>query len=155
MKLHQCFLVLQALSEGSPFSWIPSHVSPQARHQCHFSFFRSFFAILRARNQARPVGHTSLLKHSIHLTIVRYHHNPASPTLVVGYIVACMAFYERGFGVPSHQFLLSLLWSCGLELHTLTPLWILHMVAFVTLCEAYIRIEPHFNLWSYFFWARL
>jgi hypothetical protein len=29
------------------------------------------------------------------------------------------------------------------------------MVAFVTLCEAFIGIEPHFNLWSYFFWARL
>jgi hypothetical protein len=28
---------------------------------------------------------------------------------------------------------------------------ILHMVAFVTLCEAYMGIEPHFNLWNYFF----
>jgi hypothetical protein len=42
-----------------------------------------------------------------------------------------------------------------LELHHLTPLGILHMTAFVTLCEAYIGIEPHFNLWSYFFCARL
>ena len=25
------------------------------------------------------------------------------------------------------------------------------MVAFVTLCEAYMGIEPHFNLWNYFF----
>jgi hypothetical protein len=25
------------------------------------------------------------------------------------------------------------------------------MVALVTLCETYIGIEPHFNLWSYFF----
>jgi hypothetical protein len=24
------------------------------------------------------------------------------------------------------------------------------MAAFVTLCEAYMRIEPHFNLWNYF-----
>jgi hypothetical protein len=29
------------------------------------------------------------------------------------------------------------------------------MAAFVTLCEAYIRIQPHFNLWSYFFRAQL
>jgi hypothetical protein len=29
------------------------------------------------------------------------------------------------------------------------------MAAFVTLCEAYIGIEPHFNLWNYFFCARL
>jgi hypothetical protein len=29
------------------------------------------------------------------------------------------------------------------------------MVAFVTLCEAYMGIEPHSNLWNYFFRARL
>jgi hypothetical protein len=42
-----------------------------------------------------------------------------------------------------------------MELHQLTPLGILHMAAFVTLCEAYIGIEPHFNLWKYFFHTRL
>jgi hypothetical protein len=40
-----------------------------------------------------------------------------------------------------------------LELHHLTPSEILHMAAFVTLCEAYIGIEPSLNLWSHFFWA--
>jgi hypothetical protein len=29
------------------------------------------------------------------------------------------------------------------------------MAAFVTLCEVYMGIEPHFNLWNYFFHARL
>jgi hypothetical protein len=29
------------------------------------------------------------------------------------------------------------------------------MTAFVTLCEAYMGIEPHFNMWNYFFHARL
>jgi hypothetical protein len=29
------------------------------------------------------------------------------------------------------------------------------MVAFVTLCEDYMGIEPHFNLWNYFFCAQL
>jgi hypothetical protein len=29
------------------------------------------------------------------------------------------------------------------------------MAAFVTLYEAYMKIEPHFNLWNYFFHARL
>jgi hypothetical protein len=29
------------------------------------------------------------------------------------------------------------------------------MAAFVTLCEAYMGIEPHFNMWNYFFHARL
>jgi hypothetical protein len=69
--------------------------------------------------------------------------------------MVCTAFYERGFGVPSHRFLHSLLEFYGLELHHLTPLGILHMVAFGALCETYMGIEPHFHLWNYFFRARL
>jgi hypothetical protein len=57
--------------------------------------------------------------------------------------------------VPSHQFLHSLLQFYGLELYHLTPLGILHTSAIVTLCEAYIGIEPHFNLWNYLFHVRL
>jgi hypothetical protein len=38
-----------------------------------------------------------------------------------------------------------------LELHHLTPSGILHIATFITLCEAYYGIEPHFNLWNYFF----
>jgi hypothetical protein len=55
-----------------------------------------------------------------------------------------------------HQFLRLLLHFYGLELHHLTPSGILHIVAFVALCKAYMEIEPHFNLWSYFFrvWLR-
>jgi hypothetical protein len=60
---------------------------------------------------------------------------PETPTLVEGFVVVCAAFYEGGFGLPSHRLLCSLLWSYGLELHHLTPSGILHMVAFVTLCK--------------------
>jgi hypothetical protein len=31
--------------------------------------------------------------------------DPASPALTGGYVVACVAFHEQGFGVPSHQIL--------------------------------------------------
>jgi hypothetical protein len=68
--------------------------------------------------------------------------DPASPASVVGYVVACSTFYERGCGAPLHRFLYSLLQFYGLELHQLTPSVILHIVAFVTLCEAYMGIEP-------------
>jgi hypothetical protein len=81
--------------------------------------------------------------------------DPASFAPMGGYVVACAAFYERGFGVPSHRFLRSLLWFYGLELHHLTPSGILHMAAFVTLCEAYMGIEALFDLWNYFFRAQL
>jgi hypothetical protein len=65
--------------------------------------------------------------------------------------MACAAFYERGFGAPSHWIFHFLLQSYGLELHHLTPSRILRMAAFVTPCKAFIGIEPHFNPWFYFF----
>jgi hypothetical protein len=57
--------------------------------------------------------------------------------------------------MPSHRFLHSLLQFYGLEMHHLTHSGILHIATFVTLCEAYMGIEPHFDLWNYFFRARL
>jgi hypothetical protein len=81
--------------------------------------------------------------------------DPASSAPVGGYVVACVAFYERGFGAPSHRFLRLLLQFYGLQLHHLTPSRILHIAAFVTLCETYMGIGPHFNLWNYFFHVRL
>jgi hypothetical protein len=35
--------------------------------------------------------------------------DPAFPVPVGGYVVACVTFYEWGFGVPSHRFFHSLL----------------------------------------------
>jgi hypothetical protein len=72
--------------------------------------------------------------------------DPASPASMGGYVVACAAIYEPGFGVPSHRFFCLLLQFYGLELHHLTPSGILHIAAFVTLCEAFMGIEPHFDL---------
>jgi hypothetical protein len=53
----------------------------------------------------------------VELTSCCVHEDPASPFLVGGYVVACAMFYKQIFGV-------------------------LHMAAFVTLCEAYMGIEP-------------
>jgi hypothetical protein len=39
----------------------------------------------------------------------------------------------------------------GLELHNLTPSGVLHIAAFVSLCEAYLGIDPEFDLWNYSF----
>jgi hypothetical protein len=72
-----------------------------------------------------------------------------------GYVVAFAVFYERGFSVPSHWFLRSLLQYYGLELHNLTPSVILHIVTFVTLLEAFTGIDPHFDLWNHFLRVRL
>jgi hypothetical protein len=81
--------------------------------------------------------------------------DPVSPFLAGGYIMACAAFYEQGFGVQSQRFIHSMLQFYSLELHHLTPTGILHMSAFVSLCEPYMGIEPHFNVWNYCFRAWL
>jgi hypothetical protein len=94
-------------------------------------------------------------KIAVELVTCRVPKDHASPTPAGGYITACVAFYERGFGVLSHQFLCLLLQFYSLELHHLTPSGILHIMAFVTLCEANMGIEPYFGLSSDFFHAWL
>jgi hypothetical protein len=48
------------------------------------------------------------------IAICRLPNDPASPVPAGGYVVAYAAFYERGFDVPSHRFLHSLLQFYGL-----------------------------------------
>jgi hypothetical protein len=45
----------------------------------------------------------------------------------------------------------SLLRYYGLELHHLMPSGVLHIIVFVTLCEAYLGVDPNLDLWKYFF----
>jgi hypothetical protein len=70
---------------------------------------------------------------------------------VEGYIVSFLAFYEQEFSTPPHWFLRSLMWYYGLELRHLTPSGVLHILAFMTLCEAYMGIYPELDLWKFFF----
>jgi hypothetical protein len=37
------------------------------------------------------------------------------------------------------------------QLHQLTPNSILHIACFITLCESFLGIEPHFLLWKFLF----
>ena len=68
--------------------------------------------------------------------------------------MSILGFHIRGLGLPVHRFFRGLLHEYGLELHHLTPHGVLHIAVFITLCEAYLGIAPHFNLWQYFFWVR-
>jgi hypothetical protein len=73
-----------------------------------------------------------------------------SPAPTEGYVVSFVVFYERGLDVPSHRFLCSLLQHYRLELHNLILWGILHIAVFMTLWEAYMGIDPYFDLWNYF-----
>jgi hypothetical protein len=105
------------------------------------------------------LGHLQkLMKHGFmsaaELEAYRVLEAPAFPSPLEGYVVSFMTFYERWFSMPPHQFLHSLVRYYGLELHHLTPSGVLHVVAFVTLCEAYLGIDPDLDLWKYFFYVR-
>jgi hypothetical protein len=80
------------------------------------------------------------------LTACRVPEDLAFPTPAEGYVVSFVAFCEWGFGTPSHRFLCSLLQYYGLELHNQTPSGILHIATFMALCEAYLRVDPKFDL---------
>ena len=72
-----------------------------------------------------------------------------------GYVVSFAHFHERGLATPAHKFLRGLLHFYKIELQHLNPNGIQHMVAFVALCEGFLGISPHFELWRYFFAVNL
>jgi hypothetical protein len=63
-----------------------------------------------------------------------------------GYRVMFLAFLLRGLYLPAQEFLCGLLFVYGVQLHQLTPNSILHIACFITLCESFLGIDPHWVL---------
>jgi hypothetical protein len=63
-----------------------------------------------------------------------------------GYRMMFLAFLLRGLSFPAHEFLRRLLFVYGVQLHQLTPNSILHIACFITFCESFLGIEPHWIL---------
>jgi hypothetical protein len=78
------------------------------------------------------------------------HREPAPPE---GYVVSFVAFHEKGLGMPSSRFMRALLHYYKVELHHLAPNSISQAAIFVAVCEGYLGIEPHWNLWLHLFKA--
>ena len=72
-----------------------------------------------------------------------------------GYVVSFAHFHKRGLTTPTHNFFGGLLHYYKIELQHLNPNRIQYMVAFVGLCEGFLGISPHFDLWRYFFTVNL
>jgi hypothetical protein len=68
--------------------------------------------------------------------------------------VVFLAHIERGFGIPTGDFLHGLLHFYRIELVHLAPNSIMIISTFVRLCEAYLGIAPCFHLWRHFFEAK-
>ena len=57
------------------------------------------------------------------------------------------SFYEKGFALPVGAFFCGLLHFYELEVSHLKPNSIAQIAIFIHLCEGYLGIAPHFNLW--------
>ena len=69
-------------------------------------------------------------------------------------VVCFLTLHERGLGYPAHWFLRGLLNNWGLELQHLNPMGVLHIADFVTVCEAFLRMEPHVDFFRRLFSSR-
>ena len=66
-------------------------------------------------------------------------------------VISFTNFQCLGLSLPLHRFACDLLYFYGLCLHDLMLEGILHIATFITLCEAFLGIEPHFVLWRWLF----
>ena len=60
--------------------------------------------------------------------------------------VVFILHFLRGLGFPLHPFVWGLMFYYGLDFHDLAPNSFLHISAFIVVCEALLRIPPHFSL---------
>ncbi len=70
-----------------------------------------------------------------------------------GYVVSFIPFHERGFGVPASHFMRALLHHYGVELQNFNPNSIAQAAIFMAVCEGFLGIDPHWDLWTHLFSA--
>jgi hypothetical protein len=71
------------------------------------------------------------------------------------YVLSFVSFHERGFGVPASRFMSAILHIYGVELHNLRPNSIAQGAIFAAVCEGFLGIAPHWDLWTHLFSAEL
>ena len=103
----------------------------------------------RDEKKARSLGLISDKEEDIRLPGSDSHPNPPA-----GFTVMFAAFLFRGLSLPAHEFLRCLLLSYGIQLWQLTPNSILHLAIFITTCEAFLGIDPHWGLWKKIFFVK-
>ena len=80
------------------------------------------------------------------------HRVPSPPE---GYVVSFIRLHERGFNVPASRFMRALCFYYGVELHNFAPNAISQAATFVAVCEGFLGIEVHWDLWVHLFRGEL
>jgi hypothetical protein len=70
-----------------------------------------------------------------------------------GYVLSFVSFHERGFEVPTSRFMRAILHFYRVELHNLNPNSIAQAAIFAVVCEGFLGIDPHWDLWTHLFSA--
>ena len=70
-------------------------------------------------------------------------------------MVCFLSFLDRGFGTPAGQLIWALLHYYGVELHNLNPNSIMQAAVFAMVCEGFLGVPPHWNLWLHLFKAEM
>ncbi|KAK1605334.1 hypothetical protein QYE76_029007 [Lolium multiflorum] len=98
-------------------------------------------------NKLRALGLISSSEDDIRLPGAVSHPKPPK-----GFTVMFTAFLFRGLSLPAHEFLFSsfLLRDSA----PVTPNSILHLSIFITVCEAFLGIDPHWGLWRKIFYVK-
>ena len=55
--------------------------------------------------------------------------------------------FFRGLGFPLHPFVCRLMYYYRIDFHDLSPNSFHNISAFIIVCEAFLRVPPHFGLW--------
>ena len=91
------------------------------------------------------------LREARYLTAEVSHRLPARgqvvPTPKPNENVVFVSHFLRGLGLALDPFARGLMFYYGLDFHDLAPDSFLHISAFIVVCEAFLRVTPHFGLW--------
>ena len=69
--------------------------------------------------------------------------------------MSLVRLHERGFGVPVGRFMWALCEYYGVELHNFAPNAISQAAVFIAVCEGYLGISVHWDLWRHLFRGEL
>ena len=68
--------------------------------------------------------------------------------------VVFIPHFLRGLGLSLNPFVRGLMFYYGPDFHDLAPDSLLHISSFIIVCEAFLRISPHFGLWLKTFYVK-
>ena len=80
------------------------------------------------------------------------HREPRPPK---GYVVSFAKFHRHGLGSPPSRFMRALCHHYGVELQHFSPNAITAVAVFAAVCEGYLGMMPHWDLWLHLYRGEL